>query len=994
MKTRIIDTLQSIAVESHPLSKEFQNILGLTEEGLKQRAQEVLRNILHKYDSFAVCTIDSFFQKVVRTFAREIGVQGGFQVELDQKKVISDTVDKLLLEVGNDKNLTAWLTNFAIYKITDGKNWDSKNDIKSLSDELFREFFIQKKHIIFDKVEDENFLKNYLKNLENEMKSFESSMMSLGKKATAIMTSHNLLVADFTQGQRGVGSYFDKISHGDINEPNSYVYKALNDNAWYGKKSEKKDEIESALTSGLFKCLESIIDFHEKHYVEYFTSNSVIKNIYTLGILSKVNKYLLQYRDENDTLLISDFPVFLNQIINDSDTPYIYEKIGSKYKNYLIDEFQDTSGLQWNNFKPLVKDSNDANNFNMIVGDIKQSIYRWRGGDWKLLLEGVQNEIGEDNVALENLNTNWRSRKNIIDFNNALFESAPTILYDKLVDSSLEVHGVESLKNAYSDAYQQIADKDNVEGGLVSVNFFESKGSDFDENSLSLMIEQIEKLQEANYKLKDIAILVRSANEAKKVTDALIVHEHSNPNSKYRYDIISNESLYLKNSPVVNLIIQSMRFMMDSTESVNIAQLDYANKWHLNSSEENIELILKSKQNKLNSLSLVDLVEELIRVYDLGQHKNQLAYLLAFQDAILDYSKNKSAGIEGFLLWWEENNKRAIQVSESQDGIKLMTIHKSKGLQFKTVILPFCTWSIDHSTGGNKQNILWCDTTGKKSFEALPFLPMKYVKTMKDSMFSKDYMEEKAKAYMDNLNLLYVACTRAEEVLHLIGQKSKNNYDLTNVSGLLYNHLSKDESTWNPEALKFQSGNMVEFSVYEADLEYQEVQLNNIITHPWNERKDLQARHHDFWFDENVKASISEGNIIHWIFSNIKNASELDSSVQRAKIEFDLDEVVTDSIHKKLEQFLINTNVSNWFSEDLVIKNEMDIIDPNGKVMRPDRVVINGNEAVVIDFKTGIEREDHKKQVRSYQGLLRDMGYEKVTGFLLYINEQKVVDVA
>lgn len=998
MKSRILETLQKLSIGNHPLKHDLSTALGFTPEQIASQAEKVLSNILHNYSAFAVSTIDSFFQKVVRTFAREIGVQGGFQVELDQKKVISEVVDRLLQEVGQHLELTDWLTQFAIYNITEGRRWDSKKDIKSLSDELFKELFIQHKNVIFDKVEDNQFMLSYLKRLNTIKKGFEVEMNDFGLKALSILQQHDLLTEDFTQGQRGVAGYFLKLSKGLIVAPNSYVYGALNDQKWYSKKSDRKDKIEQAISNGLYENLKKCISFYEVNFKNYFTTSSVISNIYTLGILSKVNQYLHQYREENDTLLISDFPVFLNQIINDSDTPYIYEKIGSRYKHYLIDEFQDTSALQWNNFKPLLKDSVAANQFNMIVGDIKQSIYRWRGGNWKLLLDQVQTDIGSGEVELKELNTNWRSRKNIIDFNNAFFEVAPNVLYDKLRNSaSLETPAMNSIKSAYQDSYQQIAEKDNVDGGLVKVNFFESANKqEFGEQSLNLIISRIEELQEANYKLRDIAILVRTSREGKKVTDALMEYEKGNPNSKYQYDIISNESLYLKNSPLIHLIIQAFYFIMDENESLHRTQLKYAAEYHLEDACDNTETILKSNLNTLKSLALVDLVEELIRLFDLKKDKNQLVYLMAFQDAVLDYSKNKHNSIEGFMQWWQENDQRAIQVSENQEAIRLMTVHKSKGLQFKAVILPFCNWGLDHSTGGDKQNIVWCQTRDKEAFSSLPFLPLKYKADMSQTLFSIDYWEERAKAYMDNLNLLYVACTRAEEVLYINAEYPKNRGALSGVSDVLYQFLSNggfEGSSWNEENMIFESGDMVAFSIYEDEKKHKELYLNQFVSQPWNERKELQANHNTFWYDENVKAKMTEGEMMHWILSKITYHNDLDLAVSRACATFNLDKKASQNLGVKLFNLINNDNIKRWFSEDWYVKNEVNILTSTGDIQRPDRVIIKDNHAIVIDYKTGAYSNKHHRQVKSYQLLLQDMGYENVLGYLLYVNEAKVEEV-
>ncbi len=1005
MKVRIVETLQDLKEGNHSLKYELCQTLGFDDKQIKEQAAKVLKNILHNYSVFSISTIDSFFQKVVRIFAREIGVQGGFLVELDQRKVISESVDQMLLEVGQNKKLSKWLTDFAFHNIAQGKKWDAKKDIKSLSDELFKETFIFNKEEIFSKMEIDGFMPSYMASLNQIKHEFTSSMQDLGIKAIELMKAQGITADDFTYKESGVGGYFLKFSKGIMPDPKSpnpgkRVFAALEEDKWYSNSSDAKGAIEVALASGLADILAEMIAYHQENYKLYFTALSVVNNIFTLGILSEVANYIHQYRDENDTLLISDFPIFLNQIIRDSDTPYIYEKIGARYKHYLIDEFQDTSGLQWNNFKPLVKDSIASDNFNMIVGDIKQSIYRWRGGNWKLLLQDVEQDIGAAHVNVESLNTNWRSRKNIIDFNNKLFEAAPNLLYEDLkVITTENIAGIENVKNAYSDTFQQIPDKDNVEGGLVEVKFFEIENKEeYNEQAMALMIEKIELLQDANYQLKDIAILVRTAREGKIVTDALIVYEKENLDSKYAYDIISNDSLYLKNAPSVNFLIQSLKYIMDDKESLHKTQLDYAMNWHLPTKDSfsHPEAILQPILTYLKSLALVDLIEEIVRLFDLASNDVQRVYLLAFQDAVLDYSKHRNAGIEGFLLWWDENNQRSVQVSENQNAIRLLTIHKSKGLQFKTVIIPFCTWGLDNNSSGENQTIVWCDTTGKEPFDRLPLLPLKYKQDMANTMFATDYLEEKTKAYLDNLNLLYVACTRAEEVLYVMADVPKRKDKLSGIASVLYQYMSKNEAVktyWNKANLHYSNGKMLAYSVYENQQSYQIQMLDNYISKPWNEREELQVKGDRFWFDENLQAKITEGEMLHWLLSKIKTIKDIEQALFQLAVKYGLDESTIELLKSKMKQLLSISELKSWFAEGCIIKNEVNIIDANGGIIRPDRVVISNNKAIVIDYKTGIAINKHHNQVRSYQLVLQDMGYQNVKGYLLYIGEGEVVEV-
>ena len=1005
MKSRIIETLTDLSKGANSIAGELQAELNLSEKQLQVRATSVLKSILHNYSSFAVITIDAFFQKVVRSFAREVGVQGSFQVELNQQKVLSEVVDQLLSELSENQNLTNWLTEFAFYKINEGQSWDTRKDINGLANELFKELFVQEKDRIFQNMEDEDFMPSFMESLQKEVSGFEDRLESLGNAAISVMGEYGLDQSDFSYGGSGVGGYLQKTADGAVAEPGKRVMDALEEGKWYAKASDKKGEIDAAVNNGLAQVLSDIVEGWHHGFTKYFTAKQIVRNIYTFGLLSEVSNQLKAYRNENDLLLISDFPIFLNNIIRDSDTPYIYEKIGSRYNNYLIDEFQDTSGLQWQNFKPLVKDVVDAGKFSMVVGDIKQSIYRWRGGNWKLLLEKIKDDIGDVNSQLIPLNSNWRSKKNIIDFNNRLFEKSPQIIHGHFLrEAGSHFHEIDNITKAYGEVFQNYVEGDKSNGGFIDVKFIR-KAEDVDTKEVALerLIETIESLQDSNFNLRDIAILIRNKYDGKRITDALMLHETTTEQSKYKYDIISNESLFLKNSSVVNFIICALRTLSNFEEPVYQSELLYA--WHVylkNQTPQPIAYFLEKEDNPLSPLkeqgdslkvlNLVDQVESLIRLFGLNEEKDQVAYLLAFQDAILDFSQKENSGT-GFLLWWEDNKDRAIQVSDEMEAMRLMTIHKSKGLQFKVVIIPFCNWKMDHSP--IHENIVWCDTGDQEPFSQLPYVPLKYKKDMGKSLFSANYWDERVKAYVDSLNLLYVAFTRAEEALYVMSEvDEKSTNGLAGVNDLLFNYFSSQEMDgWSSEEDHFRFGENLTYSVYERNDKVKEFSLKEVISNPWQEREDLSIRSGQFIRNEEVLERINEGLIVHTILSKVVLRKDFEKVLKSAEVEFGLGEDEMDQIKGKLRSIFSIQGVNDWFSDDWEVKSEMSIITETGHIKIPDRVMIKDEKAIVVDYKTGEENDRNRKQVAAYKAILKDMGYEQVEGYLLYINLNKVVEV-
>ncbi len=989
MKSRILETLEQLAHGEHAMSSDLQRELNIDKKQLADRSDALLRSILHNYSFFAVTTIDAFFQNIVRSFAREIGIQTGFKIELDQPKVISEVIDKMLLEMADDPQLIRWLTDFAIYQINQGKSWDTRNDIKSLSSELFNEFLVQNKHKVFAQLNQPNFIGDFILSLNSRRKELELGLKKIGEAIKLNLENFSLSRDDFSYKAAGVGGYMDKVINGEFVEPGKRVYDALEQGKWYSKGSETVAAVESALASGLADHLSAAIDFYYEHNIEFQSLQQVIKYIYTFGLLSRISDEINNYREDNDLLLISDFPVFLNDIINDSDAPYIYEKVGTRYKHYLIDEFQDTSGLQWNNFKPLIQDTLSAGNFSMVVGDIKQSIYRWRGGNWKILLDQIRKDIGESHILDEGLSTNRRSKQNIIEFNNDLFISAPEILESHLgLNMGEAIQANLNMKAVYQNSEQQLFDESGE--GLINIRFFEKSDEieDADEFVIQELVKHIQRLQDANYQLNDIAILVRTNPQGRKIAQGMMEHALKVGDDGYKYDIISNESLYIKNNPAVHLILQCMAWIANTEQPLALSQLHYACEQYADrcGSEIHIDLLI-ARAGELNRMNMSQMVETLIDHFSLFSFPQDHAYVLAFQDLILDYLKYEKDSLTDFLPWWSDHNNRSIQVSEDQEAIRLMTVHKSKGLQFKVVIVPYCQWKFDHS--GTNEQLLWCDTNGSSVLEQIPFLPVRYKSDLSQTVFAKDYYLEKSDIYLDNLNLLYVALTRTEEALFILSQINPKSKRITHVGDLLFNYV-KEKSMIQENLEPIEIGKLPAYSSYEKEL------LNQVSLLPVNSSVPvdrLKLRHKARILEESIVESINYGDIIHWIFSKIHSRKDFTLALDKAQIKFGLSDQEMSDIKIKLREIWDKPQIAGWFDLSWEVKNESSILLTDGKLKRPDRVIVKDNKAVVIDYKTGARSENHLHQVGEYKSILSQMGYDHVDGYLIYLSEPDVLAV-
>ncbi|MEO9805952.1 MAG: UvrD-helicase domain-containing protein [Reichenbachiella sp.] len=990
MKSRILETLEQLAKGYHHMSGDLTKELSISETQLSARADKLLRSILHNYSFFAVTTIDAFFQKIVRSFAREIGIQSGFKIELDQPKVISEVIDQMLAEMADDPQLVRWLTDFAIYQINQGKSWDTRKDIKSLSSELFNEFLVLNKNKVFDQLGKPDFISDFILSLNDRREKLVQGLSVIGNSIHAILEAHGLTRDDFSYKVAGVGGYMEKLSNGEFAEPGKRVYDALEQGKWFSKGADARVAIDSALVAGLADELSKAIDYYFENNKEYQSLNQVIKYIYTFGLLSRISEEINDYREANDLLLISDFPVFLNEIIHDSDAPYIYEKVGTRYKHYLIDEFQDTSGLQWNNFKPLIQDTLSAGNFSMVVGDIKQSIYRWRGGNWKILLEQIRQDIGESQIKDEGLSTNRRSKQTIVEFNNDLFHAAPLMLENHLGNQLGEA--VKSNLNmiaAYHGSSQELFDESG--DGLIDLHFYEKNEDidDVDEYVVGELVKKLQQLQDANYQLNDIAILVRTNPQGRKIVQGLMECQLASGEDGYKYEVISNESLYVKNNKAVHLILQSLAMIASPAQELAKSQLMYAYRQYASSLEPKGELV-KLPELPLDQLSRMNLslmVEAIIHHFKMYVVQNDHAYLLAFQDLVLDYLKYENDSLTDFLDWWSDHDTRSIQVSEDQEAIRLMTVHKSKGLQFKVVIVPYCQWKFDHS--GTNEQLLWCETNGSEILQQVPYVPVRYKNDLSQTVFEKDFYLEKADIYLDNLNLLYVALTRAEEALFVVSQVNAKSKNISNVGDLLYSYCL-EKSLLDDELIPIRIGRLPEYSSYDKPL-INQVFLNVNDFVPPEQR--LKLRQKGQILEEAVIDSINYGQIIHWVFSLIQSRKDFTPALNKAQIKFGLTDNEMAEIKLKLREIWNIPQIADWFNQKWEVKNESSILLTSGKLKRPDRVIVKDNQAIVIDYKTGARADGHVRQVQEYKSILSEMGYDQVDGYLIYLSEPELMMV-
>ena len=875
----------------------------LAEEGkTNPRAREILINLLHDYGSFSVSTIDKFFQQALRAFSRELGSSGNYQIELDKASLTKEAMDRVLDDLTEkDKDLLGWFTKQLETALDNGESFHLESSLY----EMAEEFGDVNEKFTYDK-----------------------------KKLTELKEKCKEIVDTFHKDVYENALCIDTTTWGKT------AAKGLAQYA--GAQTKYKDSVKAANATTLAKLAETagceamyaLMNPQGRRWKEYRTARMVEKVIFTLGLAEEFYSKLAIIEEEKGVISLDESTSLLRDIIDGSDAPFIYEKLGVRFNHFLLDEFQDTSVVQWENFKPLLANSVSEGYSNIIVGDVKQSIYRWRNSDWNLLDKEIEENF-KGKVEVITLKENWRSTQSIVDFNNEFF----TFAADNL-----------GLSKIYADVKQEVKVEDSQEG-CVTV--------DFCEDELEMIDGYIEQAVAAGAKMSDMAILLRTNGEGKKVAEYLL--------SK-GYSVISDDSLDLKSSLIIRKIVSYLHSLCNNSDSLNTYL------------SESLEIDSEREYH-----SLLDLVDGVIK--DLSEThpdeiKGQTLFIQSFMDDILEWTSIHGNDLRQYLKHWEES-KIAISSPNDPNAIRITTVHKSKGLAFPIVIFPFA-----EKVGLFKEDTLWChldsDAEMGESFNSI--FPVVLGKSSGDSFFSESLKNEMEMQRIDNLNIFYVCLTRARKEMHIIaknppkslidGKSSPND-----LSQLLYLYCEQNGYTfgspyrWN-EASKKEDSEIEEF-----DAEYETYGMN---PEACSRRFVASSDAWDYFSEEGIGQSKRlRGIEQHALLSRIRtsdDAPEVLRSIEPQTRELLLERI---SAH------------SEWFSPELKTLNEVAIIDSFGNTNRPDRVLVDEEGHVtVIDFKFGEEDEKYSGQVRRYMRLFREMGYGEVSGYIWYVPIDKIIQVS
>jgi len=1039
MKSRIVEELHQLSTGG---KSDYRSMLmedfSWSEMQVDHQAKEVLESMLHDYSGFSVSTIDRFFQQIMRAFTREMGLNGGYNIEVDEEVFLSEIIDMMIFELDKPENnaLAGWLLAFMQDKIQQNKSWSVKKDIQELASQLFNEKYRLFSKSDRERIHDKKHLDAYRQKLVKMVRAFESELKAIGERGVNLMSRSGLHYSDFKGGKNSPFSHFVKWANGEVKEPtDTFIHLANNPENWTAKNTpaEKKSLIEAAYIDGLNACVKEAVHLFDNS-LYYFSAKTILTYYYTLGILNDIRNRLTKQQRETGTLFLSDVTELLNKIIEDSDAPFIYEKTGTYLYHYMIDEFQDTSSMQWENFRPLMKESLAGGNFNLVVGDVKQSIYRWRNSDWRLIEERIVSDFGPENVRTHSLDTNWRSDAKIVYFNNSLFRSSAALLQsdfnrslEVMPDSDFVQYARTKITEVYTHVCQQVPPKKNAEEGFVRLTFLNTEDEDdnWRSQALARLPKEIESLQDQGFALKDIAILLRTNAEAVEVAETLLAYADAHPDSGYRYDIISNEALQIGNARSVKAMLALLRYFQNKEDrTCQFLAVYECYRFHRKySPDEALQAAfangdigfpqeMSERIVQLSSLPLYEMVEAFFALSDDALDEKENAYVQAFLDIVLKFSADAASDVNSFLEWWDDKGyKKALFSPDDQDAIRLLTIHKSKGLGFGAVIMPFVDWAVDHNP--NHTTIIWC-RPDRSPFNELSVVPLRYSSGLQNTIFREDYLQEKLFAYIDNLNLLYVAFTRAKHRMVVFApkpkdKKKKEEIAVKSVADLLWQSVAeKDifgagvENNGLTVALNdyfrlegekgiVEFGNpdqLVSSSDKAIPTAYKTGKWQSV---PFSDRLKLRLNSLGYFTDD---GSRNYGMLMHEIISQVETWADLDKAVEKKYLAGEITEEKKKEFLVSLREWLSIPEVKEWYSGKYQILNETQVLHPAFGFSRPDRVMIGDDEVIVVDYKFGESEESgYLRQVRHYVQHIREMGYDNVSGYVFYVRLKKIVKV-
>lgn len=1005
MKSRILNEINILASGARsPYLASLETDLGLFEDIIRLRATEARTKILHDYGHFNVVTIDKFFQRIIRSFIKELGIDLSFTLELRTDSILDTAADRLIDDIKDDTKLREWIMGFVEDRMDQNKKWDIKSEIASMGSEIFKERYksVSQGHL---PAEDMGAVIN---SETDKCHAVVAQMRAAATEALNAISKAGLSPSDLAQGLRGPAGYLTKVSNGAVEPYGKYVSDAVgSDEKWYSKASPNKETIISIIPT-VRPLLCKICDTYDRHRHIFTTISLVKENFRSFALLDRLAQKVADVCAEMNIVPISETNSIISKLIKGNDTPFIYEKTGNSISHIMIDEFQDTSMQQWGNFIPLLENSLSQSEHSpvLLVGDVKQSIYRWRGGDWQILGQMVKDYFPE--TAESNLDTNYRSADIVVRFNNNIVEQCVkadndqlnALLDDMRSSGSISEICSTELHDMAVKAYEGHKQKSSKEKDEGFVRITETPRDKSSTPEKPFTVACIEELQGRGYAPCDIAVLVRTNGEGRTIARELLDYKAANTDSPFSYDIVTQEALTIGNSDAINFI---MAVMALSVTPSNAIQRAVYNRYMGYIIERELTHDETSFLKTLRLVSLEEAFDRIIMRYELGKNTNDIAYLQALQNQVHEFAASKIADIPLLLKWWNDTGTgQSINMPRNGNAITIITIHKAKGLEYKAVIIPYCSWPMQPKGTPMNPALIWARSTGAP-LNSLGRVPVKWKKELADSYFAEDYARELTFSHIDNLNIFYVAATRAREELHIAipeGQKP-----LDSIAGLISNSFTVEEGTIKIGNLYGRPGNDIYGKTYEFGRPYikqttvrDAAEVASFPTTSSEARLKYGTASARYFPDESEAGTSlrSYGIIMHKVFENIEDFTQIPAELERMNTNgiISMDEVA--HVEQMINDAFCNPLIKSWFAPQWdMCRNESDIIVPRRSgSRRPDRVLTKGTRAVVIDYKFGLAKRGHyRTQILEYMELLRGMGYRDIEGYIWYVELNEVESI-
>lgn len=1011
MKDRIIETLSKIVDGTEKKEENEANFK-------PDEAKQSLANLLHDYSHFNVSTIDGFYQQVMRSFVRELGLYGGYTLVLDQTEVIAKAVEELTFSLQEDqyKHLYQWLLDRAKEKIRAGESWKFQGELSLLAMQLFREDVAESLAMLRQQEDVQIRITSFRNSIKAKKKAILKEVNDKIDALKAVFARVGYEYQVKSNSSSGILMQLDsKVRKDAWPDFSATLLKAMDadegvPHAVFSKSYLKENSalIAQLDEAGFVDAMQQLGTLLKQHKPTYESINVMLKPLDLLPVMLELEQFIHRYLKENNMVMLSQVNSFLHDMIGQCDTPFIYEKMGNYLNHYMLDEFQDTSILQWSNFKPLIAESLSRQKKNLIVGDIKQSIYRWRNSDWRILA-GIDGDFqpqfkvnhfpkpanpDEDKIPPT---INWRSYKEIVTFNNTFFTQLPPFFS--------AVEGKDVLINSYQDVQQEVAPKHADKEGLVQIKWVDAqvadKAEDYDNWVREQLLETLAQVIEKGFSYRDVAVLVEKNSEGSQVASWLL--ERAIP-------VISSESLLLSQSPAIRLLVAVIRMSCSLQPEMDARLLGMIR----NVSDEENKALASAMQ-----LPLFEAIERYIQIFKLNESDDNSAYLQAFQDVVASFADSSYPDAQTFIQWWDRKGcETKLPANDQLDAVQIVTIHRSKGLAYPIVMMPFCANDI-YSKGGFVSKLLWCKTDNT-AFTDLPVVPVEYKQALAESCFSAAYDEERLYETIDFVNKWYVGFTRAEKAMYIFSRKDKKANNAKQ-STVLYSIAKEIHKGLSGEGIKaqwvenLQGSELFTIGSLHLKKEYMDPKSDEKDSKLADEKKQVIQTVSLPYYSMNFQGSRLQkrltiqsseqqrlGNTLHQLLQYIQTPNDVEKALAKTiRMGMLLPDQV-EGARAEVEKVLAHPQAKTWFDGSYsAVWNERSIIThahekrKTNAMYRPDRLLVKDDTITVVDYKFGDEHDSYQKQIKNYMHLLKDMGrWRKIEGYLYYHKTGRVESVS